>query len=85
MQHANDTRCVGLFASAQSFELHVLRMLLALEGMQLARVSFRRFDEFKDAMRVWYERERFERWTVGLGCIELCNDETLLEFIVAFV
>ncbi|RQM30096.1 hypothetical protein B5M09_012072 [Aphanomyces astaci] len=52
-----------LFASAQSFELRVLWMLLAMECMQLARVSFHRFDEFKGAMRELHERERLERWT----------------------
>ncbi|RHY49789.1 hypothetical protein DYB34_008749 [Aphanomyces astaci] len=78
-------RYLRLFASAQSFELRVLWMLLALECMQLARVSFHRFDEFKAAMRELHERERLERWTVDVGRIELCNDETLLEYIAAFV
>ncbi|RLO05203.1 hypothetical protein DYB28_006196 [Aphanomyces astaci] len=73
------------FSSAQSFELRVLWMLLAMECMQLARVSFHRFDEFKGAMRELHERERLERWTVDVGRIELCNDETLLEYLVAFV
>ncbi|RHY91165.1 hypothetical protein DYB35_003596, partial [Aphanomyces astaci] len=70
-------RYLRLFASAQSFELRVLWMLLAMECMQLARVSFHRFDEFKGAMRELHERERLERWTVDVGRIELCNDETL--------
>ncbi|RLO04154.1 hypothetical protein DYB28_007020 [Aphanomyces astaci] len=78
-------RYLRLFASAHSFELRVLWMLLAMECMQLARVSFHRFDEFKAAMRELHERERLERWTVDVGRIELCNDETLLEYIVAFV
>ncbi|KAF0758442.1 hypothetical protein AaE_003937 [Aphanomyces astaci] len=78
-------RYLRLFASAQSFELRVLWMLLVLEGMKLARVSFHRFDEFKGAMRELYERERLERWTVDVGRIELCNDETLLKYLVAFV
>ncbi|RLO10555.1 hypothetical protein DYB28_011913 [Aphanomyces astaci] len=81
-------RYLRLFASAQSFELRVMWMLLAMECMQLARVSFHRFDEFKGAMRELHERERLERlerWTVDVGRIELCNDETLLEYIVAFV
>ncbi|ETV80014.1 hypothetical protein H257_07202 [Aphanomyces astaci] len=59
---------------AQSFELQVLWMPLALECMQLARVSFHRFDEFKGAMRELHEREHLERWTVDVGQIELCND-----------
>ncbi|RQM28501.1 hypothetical protein B5M09_012648, partial [Aphanomyces astaci] len=50
-----------LFASAQSFELRVLWMLLAMECMQLARVSFHRFDEFMGGMRELHERERLER------------------------
>ncbi|RHZ35118.1 hypothetical protein DYB37_013863, partial [Aphanomyces astaci] len=70
-------RYLRLFASAHSFELRVLWMLLAMECMQLARVSFHRFDEFKAAMRELHERERLERWTVDVGRIELCNDETL--------
>ncbi|RHY13997.1 hypothetical protein DYB25_005009 [Aphanomyces astaci] len=78
-------RYLRLFASAQSFELRVLWMLLAMECMQLARVSFHRFEEFKGAMRELHERERLERWTVDVGRIELCNDETLLEYLVAFV
>ncbi|RLO00645.1 hypothetical protein DYB28_000393 [Aphanomyces astaci] len=60
-------------------------MLLALEGMQLARGSFHQFDEFKCAARELYERERLEPWSVDVGRIELCNDETLLEYLVAFV
>ncbi|RLO06816.1 hypothetical protein DYB28_014986, partial [Aphanomyces astaci] len=56
-------RYLRLFASAQSFELRVLWMLLAMECMQLARVSFHRFDEFKGAMRELHERECLERWT----------------------
>ncbi|RHY81758.1 hypothetical protein DYB31_012471 [Aphanomyces astaci] len=59
-------------------------MLLAMECMQLARVRFHRFDEFKGAMRELHEWERLERWTVDVGRIELCNDETLLEYIVAW-
>ncbi|RHY82512.1 hypothetical protein DYB26_011987 [Aphanomyces astaci] len=51
-------RYLRLFASAQSFELQVLWMLLALECMQRARVSFHQFDEFKGAMRELHERER---------------------------
>ncbi|RHY08160.1 hypothetical protein DYB30_011590 [Aphanomyces astaci] len=78
-------RYLRLFASAQSFELRILWMLLALEGMQLARVSFHRFDKLKGAMRAWLARECLERWTVEFGRIELCNDETLLEYIVAFL
>ncbi|RHZ26222.1 hypothetical protein DYB31_009614 [Aphanomyces astaci] len=78
-------RYLRLFASAQSFELRVMWMLLLMECMQLARVSFHRFDEFKGAMRELHERERLEHWTVDVGRIELCNDETLLEYIVAFV
>ncbi|ETV89492.1 hypothetical protein H257_00756 [Aphanomyces astaci] len=62
-----------LFAIAQSFEL------------RLARVSFHRFDEFKGGMRELHERERLEHWTVDVGRIELCNDETLLVYLVAFV
>ncbi|ETV69597.1 hypothetical protein H257_14735 [Aphanomyces astaci] len=87
-QTANATgveRYLRLFASAQWFELHVLWMLLAVESVQLARVSFHRFDEFKGAMHELHERERLERWTVDVGRIELCNDETLLEYFVAFV
>ncbi|RHY80087.1 hypothetical protein DYB31_016801 [Aphanomyces astaci] len=76
-------RYLRLFASAHSFELRVLWMLLAMGCMQLARVSFHRFDEIKAAMRELHERERLERWTVDVGRIELCNDETLLEYIVA--
>ncbi|RHZ40577.1 hypothetical protein DYB31_004016 [Aphanomyces astaci] len=76
-------RYLRLFASPQSFELRVLWMLLAMECMQLARVSFHRFDEFKGAMRELHEREHLERWTVDVGRIELCNDETLLEYLVA--
>ncbi|RLO11889.1 hypothetical protein DYB28_013777, partial [Aphanomyces astaci] len=75
-------RYLRLFASAQSFELRVLWMLLAMECMQLARVSFHRFDELKGAMRELHERERLERWTVDVGRIEFCNDETLLEHLV---
>ncbi|RHZ32154.1 hypothetical protein DYB26_011219 [Aphanomyces astaci] len=60
-------------------------MLLAMECMQLARVRFHRFDEFKGAMRELHEWERLERWTVDVGRIELCNDETLLEYLVACV
>ncbi|RHY52386.1 hypothetical protein DYB30_008578, partial [Aphanomyces astaci] len=78
-------RYLRLFASAQSFELRVMWMLLTMECMQLARVSFHRFEEFKGAMRELHERERLERWTVDVGRIELCNDETLLEYLVAFV
>ncbi|RQM27105.1 hypothetical protein B5M09_013820, partial [Aphanomyces astaci] len=78
-------RCLRLFASAHSFELRVLWMLHAMGCMQLARVRFHRFDEFKAAMRELHERERLERWTVDEGRIELCNDETFLEYIVAFV
>ncbi|RHY95917.1 hypothetical protein DYB35_010442 [Aphanomyces astaci] len=55
-------RYLRLFASAQSFELRVLWMLLAMECMQLARVSFHRFDEFKGDMHELHERERLERW-----------------------
>ncbi|RHZ13306.1 hypothetical protein DYB37_009887 [Aphanomyces astaci] len=54
-------RYLRLFASAQSFELRVLWMLLAMKCMQLARVSFHRFDEFMSAMRELHERERLER------------------------
>ncbi|RHZ24921.1 hypothetical protein DYB37_008871, partial [Aphanomyces astaci] len=78
-------RYLLLFAIAQSFELRVIWMFLAMECMHLARVSFHRFDEFKGAMRELHERERLERWTVDVGRIELCNDETLLEYLVAFV
>ncbi|RHY99572.1 hypothetical protein DYB37_013025 [Aphanomyces astaci] len=78
-------RYLHLFASAQSFEQQALWMLLILEGTQLARVTFHRFDEFKGGMSVLYERGRLERWTVDVGRIELCNDETLLEYLVAFV
>ncbi|ETV79516.1 hypothetical protein H257_07506 [Aphanomyces astaci] len=74
-----------LFASAQSFELRVLWLLLAVECMHLARVSFHRFDEFKGAMRELHERDRLERWTMNVGWIELCNDETLFEYLVAFL
>ncbi|RHZ03994.1 hypothetical protein DYB31_013208 [Aphanomyces astaci] len=78
-------RYLHLFASAQSFEQPALWMLLTLEDTQLARVTFHRFDEFKGGMSVLYERGRLERWTVDVGRIELCNDETLLEYLVAFV
>ncbi|RLO10778.1 hypothetical protein DYB28_012606, partial [Aphanomyces astaci] len=64
---AGVARYLRLFASAQSFELRVMWMLLAMECMQLARVSFHRFDEFKGAMRELHERERLERWTVDVG------------------
>ncbi|RHZ42643.1 hypothetical protein DYB26_006908 [Aphanomyces astaci] len=76
-------RYLRLFASAQSFELRVLWLLLAVECMHLARVSFHRFDEFKGAMRELHERDRLERWTMNVGWIELCNDETLFEYLVA--
>ncbi|ETV77210.1 hypothetical protein H257_09097 [Aphanomyces astaci] len=36
-------------------------------------------------MRELHERERLERWTVDVGQIGLCNDETLPEYLVAFV
>ncbi|RHY23388.1 hypothetical protein DYB25_006333 [Aphanomyces astaci] len=78
-------RYLRLFASDQPFELRVLWMLLALEGMHIVRVSFHWFDEFNGAKRELYERDCLERWTVDVGSIDLCNDETLLEYLVAFV
>ncbi|ETV83428.1 hypothetical protein H257_04155 [Aphanomyces astaci] len=74
------TRCLTVVNAFDETTGDTGRPTLPLSsGMQLARVSFHPFDKLKGVMLVWLERECLERWTV------LCNDETLLEYIEAFL